>query len=33
MGREEEHGVATFLFKFLESRFDIMGDKPNLERE
>jgi hypothetical protein len=26
MGREEEYGVAMFLFKFLESHFDILGD-------
>jgi hypothetical protein len=26
MGGEEEHGTATFLLKFLESRFDILGD-------
>jgi hypothetical protein len=26
MGGEEEHGIATFLLKFLESRFDILGD-------
>jgi hypothetical protein len=26
MGGEEEHGVAMFLFKFLESCFDILGD-------
>jgi hypothetical protein len=26
MGREEEYGVAMFLFEFLESHFDIRGD-------